>query len=455
MMRKTENDNRPAEGAEPTSQQNQMPAKPARSFSIRGRIIFATVMMLGVVGGMGAWAATAELSGAVIASGTVVVDKNVKKLQHRDGGIVSKISVSNGDRVKAGQPLIELDDTQIRAEIGIVRAQLTDLIARKARLMAVVEGAEAITFPKGFTDTGPHAKKVASADNRLFQDARTNLKGQKDQLELQIQQLQEEISGIESQRNAKNGQLQIMSQELAQIEELYKKKLTSVTRLYALQREAKRLRGEHGGLLAQIARSKGKISEIKLQILSLGQSSKLEAQRELQVTEAKISELTERKFAAEDRLMRTKMHAPIAGLVHELGVHTIGGVVTAAETVLLIVPEGEELTIEARIAPVDIDQVAIGRSTKLMFSAFNKEQTPELEGRIVHIAADVTTDPQTSQNYYMGRVEISKESREKLRELDLLPGMPVEVFISTGARTALSYLAKPITDQFNRAFREY
>ncbi len=430
------------------------PALSARPFSIRGRVIFGTLVVGSLLLGAGGWAATAPLSGAVIASGSIVVEKNVKKVQHRDGGIVSKISVKNGDRVEAGQVIIELDDTQIRAELGVVQAQLTELIARKARLSAEVDGLDQITFPQDFDNTGAQAQQVIEGQKRLFAQTRSNLESRKEQLNLQIQQLDEEIAGIEAQRNAKRDQLVLLKKELAEIQGLYEKKLTSVTRVYSLQREVTRLHGEHGGLTAQTARAKGKISEVRLQILSVEDTARLDAQRELQTTEAKIAELSEREIAAKDRLARTRLTAPKSGLAHELAVHTVGGVITSAETVLVIVPANAPLTIEAKIAPVDIDQVTVGMTANLRFSAFNQQTTPELTGRVVHVSADVTTDPQTSQQYYSARIELDSGSDEKLGDLVLLPGMPVEAFLSTGARTALSYLMKPISDQFYRAFRE-
>ena len=358
------------------------------------------------------------------------------------------------DRVEAGQVIIELDDTQIRAELGVVRAQLTELIARKARLSAEVNGLDKIAFPTGFESYGAHAKQVMESKRRLFAQSRSNLKSRKEQLVLQIQQLREEITGIEAQRSAKRDQLEILNMELAEVQKLLKKQLTSVTRVYSLQREVTRLHGEHGGLTAQTARVKGKIGEINLQILSVEDTSRLEARRELQTTDAKIAELSEREIAARDRLSRTHLTAPKSGIAHELAVHTVGGVITSAETVLVIVPADTALTIEAKIAPVDIDQMVIGMPATLRFSAFNQQTTPEFTGRVVHVSADVTTDAQTSQKYYSARIELDPGSQDKLGDLELLPGMPVEAFMSTGARTALSYLVKPVTDQFHRAFRE-
>lgn len=428
--------------------------RPTRSFSIVGRVLFGLLVIVLLLGGVGGWAATAPLSGAVIASGSVVVDKNVKKVQHRDGGIVSKIHVRNGDPVKAGQVIIELDDTQIRAELGVIRAQLTELIARKSRLTAEIDDLNEILFPADFHESSSQAKQVAEAQKRLFAQSRSNMESRKEQLNWQIKQLKEEIVGLEAQRTAKSEQLEIMEKELAAIQTLHEKQLTSITRVYALQREVKRFRGEHGGLTAQIARANGKISEVKLQILSVEDMARLDALRELRTAEEKIAELSEREIATQDRLTRTRLTAPKSGFAHELAVHTIGGVITAAETVLVIVPADAPLTIEARVAPIDIDQMSVGMQANLRFSAFNQQTTPELEGRVVHVSADVTTDRNSSEQYYTARIEIDPSSRQKLKDLVLQPGMPVEVFMSTGTRTAFSYLLKPVTDQIHRAFRE-
>lgn len=426
----------------------------AMSFNITRHIIFASLVIGLLVGTVGLWAAQAELTGAVIAPGSIVVDKNVKKLQHRDGGIISKIHVRNGDKVQAGDTMLELDDTQIRAEMGVILSQLTELVARSARLKAEIHSEEEVTFPPRFEELTDYTKKVTAAERRLFHDTRKHLNGQKEQLKLQIEQLAEEVAGITAQREAKQSQIELIGRELGQIEHLYKKNLTSVTRLYALQREQKRLSGELGGLTAQIARTKNKISEIRLQILSIGEEARLQAQRERRSAEARIAELREKEIAANDRLKRSKMLAPQSGIVHDMTVHTVGGVITTAETVLLIVPSEEKLSIEARIAPVDIDQVAIGGPVKLRFSAFNQRTTPELDGRIIHVAADLSKDESTGQAYYLARVEVEKDQLQTLSTLSLIPGMPVETFISTGTRTALSYFAKPITDQLRRAFRE-
>lgn len=428
--------------------------KKKKSFSIHKHVFFGIFTMSVLIFGIGAWAATAELSGAVISQGLIVVDKNVKKVQHRDGGIVSVINVKNGDRVKAGDVLLKLEDTQLKSELGVIQAQLIELAARGARLTAEINSEDKIEFPENFAANGPHALKVMKAEKRLLDISISHKNSQKEQLTSQIEQLKEEITGIISQRDSKQNQLKLIKKELKQIKFLHDKKLTSITRVYSLEREEKRLDGEYGGLVSQIARTKGKISEIKMQILSIDEGARLQAHKDLRASEARIAELEERKIAAIDRLSRTELIAPQPGIVHELTVHTIGGVITSAETVLVIVPVHENMKIEAKINTTDIDQVFVGRDAKLRFSAFSQQSTPELDGRVVQVSADASTDPKTAQPYYLAEIEVKPESKSQLKNLSLVPGMPVEIFISTGERTALSYLTKPIRDQLQRAFRE-
>ena len=245
----------------------------------------------------------------------------------------------------------------------------------------------------------------------------------------------------------------MIKRELEQVRHLHKKKLTAITRVYAMEREETRLSGELGELTAQVARAKGQISEIGLQILAVDENSRAQAQRELS-DKSRLSELAEREIAAKDKLNRIDIRAPRSGIVHELSVHTLGGVISAAEQIMLIVPEGDNLTIQARLSPVDVDQVKVGSHAKLRLSAFSQQDTPELGGHVVQISADITVDPKTGLSHYVARLEMDDKSRRDIGHLKLIPGMPVEVYISTGERTALSYLAKPVTDQMSRAFRE-
>lgn len=429
------------------------PAK-AQGFSIRNHMLFGALVMCVLVLGVGGWAAKAQLTGAVIAHGTVAVDRHVKKVQHRDGGIVAAINVRNGDKVSAGAPLIRLDDTQIRAEIGIVRSQVVELTARSARLLAERDGLDSFQAPALPTDAQADLERAMAGERRLFSENRKSRDSQREQLALRVQQLELEISGLTAQRDAKSGELELISKELEQVRELHDRKLTPVSRLFAMQREAKRLGGEHGALVAQIARAQGQISEIKVQLIGIDQNVRTEAQRELRTIEGRLAELGERRVAAEDRLSRIELRAPISGVVHELGVHTLGGVVTPAEQLLLIVPESDELIVEAKFASSDIDQVRVGGTANLRLSAFAQEKSPEVTGRIVTVAADASKDERTGMPFYAGRIRIDPEDLARLSDLKLQPGMPVEVFVSTGERTALSYLTKPFRDQMNRAFRE-
>jgi HlyD family secretion protein len=429
-------------------------AEGAEKFSVTKHIIFASVVMACLVLGVGGWAAFANIQGAVIASGTFVVERHVKKVQHSYGGIVSEINVQNGDRVNAGDVLIRLDATQIRSELGIVRSQLNELTARSARLAAERDGRDDVPMPAKLLEQAGDARVAAEGEIRVFHENKRTRESQKDQLKLRIEQLNEEIGGLGAQRDAKAGELSIIQKELEQVRGLHDKRLTPVSRVYAMEREERRLGGEHGGLLAQIARAKGQISEINVQIIAVDESARAQAQRELRSIEAKLSELSEREVAALDKLNRVDLRAPQKGIVHELAAHTVGGVVVAAETILLIVPEEEDLTIQARFAPSDVDQVVVGNAAKLMLSAFNQQKTPEIMGHVTEVSADVTVDAKTGQNYYVARLQMDEKGRKSIGDLKLVPGMPVEVFVATGDRTALSYLTKPFTDQMRRAFRE-
>ena len=230
--------------------------------------------------------------------------------------------------------------------------------------------------------------------------------------------------------------------------------LTPISRVYAMEREATRLDGDHGNFVAQIARAGGQIAELNLQILAIDQTTRTEAQRELRNIDARLSELAERQSAIQDRLTRMELKAPQAGIVQELAVHTVGGVITSAEPVMLIVPDNEPLAIEVRIAPNDIDQMTVGQKARLRFTAFNQRTTPEIPGTVTHVAGSATMDAKSGQSFFMARIAVDADQKAKLGDLKLVPGMPVEAYVNTGDRTAWAYMTKPITDQFMRAFKE-
>ncbi len=407
-----------------------------------------------LVGGLFGWSASASLSGAVIASGLVVVDSYVKKVQHPTGGVVGAINVKDGDHVNAGDVLLRLDETQARANLGIVASQLVQLIGRKARLEAERDQTATIAFPKGFEESDVDAPAVAAGERRLFDQRRTTMLGQRAQLKERIGQLRKEIQGLTAQVKSKDHEIRLMREEYARVSEMRAKELVPVQRLLSTERDLTRLEGEHGVLLAQIAKAEGNISEIELQIISLVQNMQSDAGKELREIEARIAELMERRTAAEDILRRIDLKAPRSGVVHELTVHTIGGVIGPGETVMQIVPDEETLAFEVRVAPTDIDQLALGQKATLRFPAFNRQTTPEIEGHVSQIAADLTREPQTGISYFVTRIAVSADEMRRLKDVKLVPGMPVEAFIETSQRTALSFLMKPVRDQIARAFRE-
>ena len=428
----------------------------ATRHSMRRHLVAAIVVVLVLVIGVGGWAATAVISGAVVASGSVVVDSNVKKVQHPTGGIVGELRVRDGDRVHAGDVVVRLDETVTRANLAIVTKGLGEMMARKARLESERDGLDAITFPAQLLAEADDPDRAAAMDSerKLFNLRKTARSGQKAQLRERVAQLGEEITGLAAQQNSKAKEIALIERELAGVRELWKQNLVQLTRLTALEREAARLDGERGQLVAASAQAKGKIAETALQILQIDQDIASDVAKELREVDGKIGELVERKVAAEDQLKRTDIRAPQDGTVFQLAVHTIGGVITAGDPIMLIVPEADNLSVEVKVNPQDIDQLQLNQKAILRFSAFNIRTTPEIEGVVTRISADTSTDQRTGQSYYTVRIAMPADQIERLGEVKLLPGMPVEAFMQTRDRTMLSYLIKPLHDQFLRAFRE-
>jgi HlyD family secretion protein len=413
-----------------------------------------------LVCGAGGWAATAQLAGAVIAPGTIVVESSVKKVQHPSGGVVGEILVKEGDRVAAGQIVLRLDDTMTKATLGVVRSQLDELTAREARLLAERDDAPAIVVPPQLIDgrDDTSASAAVAGEGKLFESRRTARGGQRAQLHERIAQANEEIRGLSAQQAAKEAGLDLIAQELVGVTDLYKKSLVSISRYTLLQRDQTRLQGEHGQVIAEAARARGKISEIELQILQLDQDFRTEVLKDMRDAQGKIAELKERVTAAEDQLKRVDLRASQTGVVHQLTVHTVGGVINSGETVMQIVPRADELVVEAKLAPGDIDQVAMGAKAVVRIMAGNQRTTPEIAGMVTRVSADLAREQpngaQPSQAYYTVRVSLPAEEVARLNDLHLVSGMPVEVFIQTSPRSALQYMLKPIHDQIARTFRE-
>jgi HlyD family secretion protein len=424
--------------------------------SLRRNVLAGAVATFLLVGGVGMWAATTELSGAVLASGTVVVESNVKKVQHPTGGVVARLLVRDGSKVSAGDVLVKLDDTVLRSNLGIVAKGLDVMMARKARLEAERDAVAVIAWPFELRERSgePDVDAAVAGEQRLFELRRDARAGQKVQLRERIAQMKQEIEGQLALQRSKGEEIELIKTELEGVRGLWEKNLVQLTRLTALSREATRLKGELAQSTSATAQSRGKITEIEQQIIQIDQDLGSEVQRDLRDVESRIGEYVERKVAAEDQLKRVDIRAPQTGIVHQLAVHTVGGVVSPGEPIMMIVPEADRLSIEARVAPQDIDQLHIGQPTGLRFTAFNLRTTPEISGTISIISADVAQDQRNGQTYFTIRVATMAEEIARLGDVKLVPGMPVEIFAKTYDRTALSYFTKPLRDQIARAFRE-
>jgi HlyD family secretion protein len=424
--------------------------------SIRLHLIIGLSVVAILAGGFGGWASTAEISGALIAPGQIVVESNVKKVQHPTGGVIGELFAHDGDTVKAGDILVRLDDTVTKANLAIVTKDLDAQMARAARLEAEQSGYDKIMFPPELTSraSNPGVAEVMASEAKLF-DVRVNGRaGQKAQLRERIAQLKEQIDGLTAQETAKDQEIALVNQELSGVRQLFNQHLVQISRLTSLERDAARLNGERAQFIASRAEAKGKITETELQIIQIDKDMVSEVSKDLRDANDKIGELIERKVTAEDQLRRVDIRAPQNGVVEQSTVHTVGGVIAAGDTIMLIVPQSDDLQVEAKVNPQDIDKLQVGQKTVLRLSALNQRTTPELNGVVSRVSPDVNTDQRTGRTYYTIRISMPPAEVARLGEVKLIPGMPVEAFVQTGDRTLVSYLMKPLSDQLMRAFRE-
>ncbi len=426
------------------------------SRSIRHHLLAGAFAGVVLVGGAGAWAAGTSLSGAVVASGHFVVDSYVKKVQHPTGGVVGEILVRDGDIVKAGDVVMRLDATQTRANLAIVTKRLDELTARLARLETERDDLPQIDFPDELAKRSddPDVAAAIHSERRLFEFRRQSREGKKAQLLERVAQFQHEIDGLKAQEVAYTDGIAVLNTEINSLTNLKQQGIVSDQRLNGLRTQMATFGGERGEKIAYQAQAAGRISETRLQILQVDQDLKSEVGRELSDVQAQMGEYVERRISAQDSLKRIDIIAPQSGIVHQLAVHTVGGVISPAEAIMSIVPEDDQLTLEVQIAPKDIDQISLGHEAMLRLSAFNQRTTPQVKAHVTRIAADLATNERTGASYYTVRLMVTKAELDKLKGLRIVPGMPAEAMIKTEDRTALSYLVKPLTDQINRAFRE-
>jgi epimerase transport system membrane fusion protein len=406
-----------------------------------------------IFGVFGVWAATAPIDSAAVAPGVVTVESYSKVVQHLEGGIISEILVRNGDKVEAGRPLLRLDSTQSLAQLEMANAQFVALKAREARLQAERESLEEIDFPDSLDNSDSLVIAETTAQTEIFQARKAAHECSIEVLEQRIGQLQSTIEGLRALRSSKQTLADSYSEEIADVEALLAQGFSERTRLRELERNQARLEGEVADLAATIATTEVQIGETRLQILQQDREFQNEVVAELSEVQSSLVDLTERMRALRDVVTRTTIRAPDDGIVNGMQFHTIGGVIAPGTKIVDIVPQGEDLIVEAQVATTDIDRVALDQDARIRFPTFSRN-VPDISGKVINLSADRLVDEATNTPYYLARIEVTPEGMEDLGELVLLPGMPAEVFINTGSRTLLQYLFKPFSNAMARSFTE-
>ena len=428
------------------------------AWSPRKPLTLGLIAVLLLVGGLGTWAVTSTLSGAIVASGMIEVESNRQAVQHPDGGVVDTVLVREGDKVDAGQVLIRLDRERLTSELSIIESQLFKLMAQRGLYEAERDGATEIAFDPEITsavDRYPEIGEMLVSNRRLFEQRVENLASSTDQLGKRKAQIGSQIEGLEAQYTALQSQLALVAEELTGQLRLQEQGLAQLPKILGLQREQARLEGSSGEIIASIAQSEGQITEIDIEIQKLRAQMREEAIARLSEQEGTELELAERRRALLEQLNRLDIRAPLTGAVHELSVFGEQSVIRPAEPILFIVPQDRPLIIGVQVDTIHIDQVHVGQEVVLRFSAFDTRRTPEIWGRVISVSPDVIQDERTGLSYYRARVEISEGEITKLPEGSVLvPGMPVEAYLTTGERSPAAYLLKPLADYFSTAFRE-
>lgn len=431
----------------------------AQRWSARRHLVIGLLTLAVLVGGFGTWAVLAEISGAVITSGQIEVDRNRQIVQHPDGGVVEDILVDEGDAVSAGDLMIRLDARRLQSELAVVEGQLFEILARRARLEAERDGTDSLSFSPvlraAASGDGADVQALMEGQLRLFEARRDSESGAIDRLDQQAAQIASQLAGIEAQQTALAIQRDLLAQELADQQVLLDRGLAQASRVLALQREAASLDGRAGELTAQAAQAAERVTEIELQVLGLASTRREEAISQLRDLQFNELELSERRRNLSRQLERLDIRAPVSGLVYGMQVFARQSVIRAAEPVLYLIPQDRPLVIATQVAAIDVDQVFVGQTVTLRFPAFDQRRTPELEGTVTLVSADAFQNETSGLAYYRAEVALNPGQIERLpNDMTLIPGMPVEAFVRTAERSPLNYLIKPLADYFTKAFRE-
>ena len=427
-------------------------------YALRGPMILGILALGVLLGGFGYWAATTNISGAVIASGQVQVERNRQVVQHPDGGVVGEILVEEGDRVAAGDVLVRLDPTQLLSELTITEGQYFELSARRSRLQAERDGLEEIAFGRDLLERAgndPEVAELIAGQRNLFEARRNSVEREVEGLAKRAEQITDQVKGIDAQQAALTRQLELIEQELTNQQSLLDRGLAQASRVLSLQRERARLSGTVGELTAQKAQAKGRVTEIEIDILKLETRRREEAITTLRDIQFRERELAEQRKSIKEQLSRLDIATPVSGLIYGMSVFTPRSVIRPADPVVYIVPQDRPLVISAQVDPIHIDQLKIDQEVTLRFSALDQRKTPELLGRVTQISADAFEDENSKVRYYRTEIVLQPGEMERLPAgVTLIPGMPVEAFIRTDDRTPLNYLVKPFADYFAGAMRE-
>jgi len=429
---------------------------PFVNISSRGPILTGLILLMMLFGGGIVWSYFANISGAVIATGTVAVQGKPKTVQHLDGGIVAEIAIADGDTVKQGEIVIRLDKTLLEANEQIYTNRLKETVARRSRLASERDDLENVLWEEELLDllNVEQEKNIKEGHDRLFVARKSSREGQIAQLEERIAQFKNQTAGTNALRSSKKRQITMIGEELVNVNTLKEKGLVTNTQVMTLERQKEDLTGQIGEHEAELARIANSINEAQIQILQIDREFRQSVLTELREVEQEINEVTQQLQATIEQLRRVDIKAPVNGIVHELSVFTIGGVIGPGEAIMQVIPQDEKFVVEANVEPQFIDELYPDQAATLRFSAFNQRTTPEINGTVKGISANVVVNEQSGIPFYKVRLGVTEEELARLNGQQLIPGMPVEAFIKTRDRSALNYLIKPLQDQVNRAFRE-